>query len=479
MNNETVNETQNNVENLDITPPLVPNQNIEAYKPEPKKKKSIIGIIFSILGVLLIIGLLGICFYYLFIFNKNGEEVYKAVINKGYSYLDISYNKVNSYLDFDVSKPISLIGNMNLKHNNTDYIYNFEYDLDYENEKMAYAQTIYKNNSELNNLIYNYENKGSYILFKKVNNYPIKLNDTNLFEHKNNISLSDYYYLISSFKNYLFNSFDTEDFDIVLDISKNNNKYIFKKRITFLLQNVTFDNILTSLNNSIQNDEKFMDILYKILLKKENYPAGYNMDDVKEYLNKLKKDLIKEYDGNIGINIYTDLLGKNVKEIEVYHEGDNLFTYKNNTFEINLKHNDKNYNVAYTNNTLKIKGFEIKVNEFTNSKINVDIIKKNKNINIVLMENGNINIKYNNVEFTINKTNKNTYEYIFSSKNYKINGKFEIKENSTVNLFEKNNYIEVNNLSYNDKMNFNEEIKKLLNELFSSTNFNLPNTILN
>ena len=40
MNNE--NEIQNNVENLDITPPLVPNQNIQEYKPEPKKKKSII-----------------------------------------------------------------------------------------------------------------------------------------------------------------------------------------------------------------------------------------------------------------------------------------------------------------------------------------------------------------------------------------------------------------------------------------------------
>ena len=146
MNNETINETQNNVENLDITPPLVPNQNIEVYKPEPKKKKSVFGIIFSILGILLITGALGICFYYLFIFNKNGEEVYKSVISKGYNYLDIIYNKANNYLDFKIDKPISFIGNMNLNHNNTDYLYNFECDLDYENEKMAYAQTIYKNN---------------------------------------------------------------------------------------------------------------------------------------------------------------------------------------------------------------------------------------------------------------------------------------------------------------------------------------------
>ena len=41
-----------------------------------KKKKSVFGIRFSILGILLITGALGICFYYLFIFNKNGEEVF-------------------------------------------------------------------------------------------------------------------------------------------------------------------------------------------------------------------------------------------------------------------------------------------------------------------------------------------------------------------------------------------------------------------
>ena len=92
-------------------------------------------------------------------------------------------------------------------------------------------------------------------------------------------------------------------------------------------------------------------------------------------VNKLKKDLIKEYDGNIGINIYTDLLGKNVKEIEVYHEGDNLFTYKNKTFKLNLKVNQKKYNASYTNNTLKVKEFEIKINKFDYSTIDIDLIK--------------------------------------------------------------------------------------------------------
>ena len=75
--------------------------------------------------------------------------------------------------------------------------------------------------------------------------------------------------------------------------------------------------MLSSINNNIQNDEKFMEILFKILQKKNNYPNGYNIDNAKDYLNKLTKNLIKEYDGNIGVNIYTDLLGKNIKEIEV------------------------------------------------------------------------------------------------------------------------------------------------------------------
>ena len=137
--------------------------------------------------------------------------------------------------------------------------------------------------------------------------------------------------------------------------------------------------------------------------------------------------------------------------------------------------NEKKYNVTYSNNTIKVKGYEIKINEFTNSKINIDIIKNNKNINIILLENGNINITYNNVKININKTNKNTYEYDFISKNYKVSGKFEI-ENSTFNLFDKTNYIDKDNLSYNDKMNLNEEFKKLILELFSTT---IPNTIMN
>ena len=132
--------------------------------------------------------------------------------------------------------------------------------------------------------------------------------------------------------------------------------------------------------------------------------------------------------------------------------------------------------IAFSNNTIKVKGYEIKINEFTNSKINIDIIKNNKNINIILLENGNINITYNNVKININKTNKNTYEYDFISKNYKVSGKFEIKENSTFTLFDKTNYIDKDNLSYNDKMNLTEEFKKLILELFSTT---IPNTIMN
>ena len=58
------------------------------------------------------------------------------------------------------------------------------------------------------------------------------------------------------------------------------------------------------------------------------------------------------------------------------------------------------------------------------------------------------------------------------TKNYKINGKLQIKENSNFTMFDKTNYITKENLSYNDKMNIKEELKKIINEVPFSQNIN-------
>ena len=86
-------------------------------------------------------------------------------------------------------------------------------------------------------------------------------------------------------------------------------------------------------------------------------------------------------------------------------------------------------------------------------------------INIVLNENGNIIVTYKNITFNFNKIEKNTYEYNMQTKNYQVNGKLQIKENSNFTMFDKKNYIIKENLSYNDKMNIKEELKKIINEV--------------
>ena len=86
-------------------------------------------------------------------------------------------------------------------------------------------------------------------------------------------------------------------------------------------------------------------------------------------------------------------------------------------------------------------------------------------INIVLNENGNIIVTYKNITYNFNKIEKNTYEYNMQTKNYQVNGKLQIKENSNFTMFDKKNYIIKENLSYNDKMNIKEELKKIINEV--------------
>ena len=44
MNNEINNINNIETDNLDFTPPLIPEQNIQKYSPEPIKKKNIISI---------------------------------------------------------------------------------------------------------------------------------------------------------------------------------------------------------------------------------------------------------------------------------------------------------------------------------------------------------------------------------------------------------------------------------------------------
>ena len=485
MNNEINNINKIKTDNLDFTPPLIPEQNIQKYSPEPIKKKSIISIIFSTLGILLILAIFVVVIYYLLIFNKNGDKVFKNTINEIYNYVNVLYEKGKQFTNINYTNNIvSTIANLNIeKESNKDnkLLINFEYDLDYPNEKMVLASSIYNNNNEISNLIYNYEDANSYILLKKAYNKPILYDNNNLFKTKSNqeVTYDDYFYVFSKTKDYFLNSINKDDFDITLDIRKENNKYIFQKKVTYLIQNTIFDNIIEKVVDKIQNDEKYMQILYNILNKYYNYPNGYSMENVNDLIKKTKNDLIREYDGNIGINIYTDILGKNIKKIELSHEGNKLFYYDKTNIEININ----NYKFIYKNKTLNIYKNNtivqtLNINSYNNNEINIEFLKNKyfNKLNIIINNNINIIYESNNINLNalIEKKDNNDYDYILNYEDgidkYKLYGHININDNGKLTLFDKSNAIKKENLSYNDQMIIKEHylsIKKQIDDFLN------------
>ena len=485
MNNEINNINNIETDNLDFTPPLIPEQNIQKYSPEPIKKKSIISIIFSTLGILLILAIFVVVIYYLLIFNKNGDKVFKNTINEIYNYVNVLYEKGKQFTNINYTNNIvSTIANLNIeKESNKDnkLLINFEYDLDYPNEKMVLASSIYNNNNEISNLIYNYEDANSYILLKKAYNKPILYDNNNLFKTKSNqeVTYDDYFYIFSKTKDYFLNSINKDDFDITLDIRKENNKYIFQKKVTYLIQNTIFDNIIEKVVDKIQNDEKYMQILYNILNKYYNYPNGYSMENVNELIKKTKNDLIREYDGNIGINIYTDILGKNIKKIELSHEGNKLLYYDKTNIEININ----NYKFIYKNKTLNIYKNNmivqtLNINSYNNNEINIEFLKNKyfNKLNIIINNNINIIYESNNINLNalIEKKDNNDYDYILNYEDgtdkYKLYGHININDNGKLTLFDKSNAIKKENLSYNDQMIIKEHylsIKKQIDDFLN------------
>ncbi len=476
MNSENNTNLNNQVDSLDFTPPLVPEQNIVKYEPPAPPKKNIFAIIFSVIGILIVLTLLSASFYYLFVFNKNGEESLKMAVNSVTKYVDMIYNKQNEYTNINFSNNnVSVIGNININNsdNNSKYLANFEFDLDYPNEKVVFAGSLFENTNEIINLIYNYEDEMSYVLMKKIFNKPLILGKQNLFtaSSKQVVTISDYYLLFSKTKEYVINNLQNEDFDVIFDISKKNGSYVFQKKVVYLLQNTIFDTLLENVFNNIENDEVYMEKLFYILEQQNGYPKGYNMDNVKDYLNNLKNELIKNYDGNIGINIYTDLLGKKINKIEFAHAGEKIFYYDNGNFEINLSKEEK---ITYENNILSlIKNNKvianIKVNAFNENFIDVEISNPDNTQNIKIKIDNNINASYTqknqDISLNINKKDKNDYEYKITINDgvspYEIYGEIIISDEGKYTLFDKKDAVSYDSLTYDEKMQIQEALKQL------------------
>ncbi len=475
-NNSSINNSNNQVDALDFVPPLVPDQNITKYEPPAPPKKNKFAIIFSVIGILIVLTLLSGTLYYLFIFNKNGDESLKMAINSMASYVEMIYNKQNEYTNINFSNnTVSVIGNVNV--NNPDsskkYLANFEFDLDYSKEKIVFAGSLFENTNELINLIYNYDNEISYVLMKKAFNKPLIIAEQNLFttSGKNVVTINDYYLLFNKTKQYIINNLNKDDFDVIFDVSKNNGSYAFQKKIVYSLQNTVFDTLLENVINNIENDEVYMEKLFYILNQKNGYPSGYTMKNVKEYLNELKNSLIRSYNGDININIYTDLFGKKINRIELSQADKKLFYYDNGNFEIYISDKDK---ISYNNKILTLiqnnkTALTIKVNRFDNQLIDLELISSDNTQVAKIKIDNNINISYEeenqSITLNINKKEKNDYEYKITINDgaspYEIYGEIIISDEGKYTLFDKKDAVEYDSLTYDEKMQIQEALKQL------------------
>lgn len=527
----------NNIDSLDFTPPLIPEQNIKKYEPEKQKKKSVIGIIFTVLGFILVAAFMAGAIYYLAVFPKNGNLVLENLIDKSFNYISYINDYSKNYIDSNyINNSVSYVGSINYKSNNLshDYIINYEYDLDYENKNILFGGALFTDNTETNSFIYNYDNNSNYIFDKNVGPNPILLSNKefiinqnpkksalndfynnlnnqknyiinnfnltdftnyadmlltpstivgkeNLFKTsaKSAISFEDYYYLLSKFKEYLNESFSENEFDVTLSIQKKEDKYVFYKKITYLLQNTVFDNQLDSILEKVQNDEKMMDILYNIGNKYNNYPEGYNLDNVTEYIKSLRKDIIKSYDGNIGIEIYVDAFKGNLISFKLSHEGNNIIAYHNNTFEVNIMLNNKKINAVYKKKNLSINVddeeiINMNIKAFNKDKIDIDYsLIKNEENNSILINNSNItmNVKNKNIEYTfiIDKKDNNIYDYKLDVNNgseiLNLSGSVKRTFNEKFVLYDKNNVVYYDNISSELKDRLNNNLNNIFDKL--------------
>ena len=135
--------------------------------------------------------------------NELKEVCKSGSVNEIYNYVNVLYEKGKQFTNINYTNNIvSTIANLNIeKESNKDnkLLINFEYDLDYLNEKMVLASSIYNNNNEISNLIYNYEDANLYILLKKAYNKPILYDNNNLFKTKSNqeVTYDDYFYIFT------------------------------------------------------------------------------------------------------------------------------------------------------------------------------------------------------------------------------------------------------------------------------------------
>ena len=354
-----------------------------------------------------------------------------------------------------------LFKNSNLT--NTDYINNFSYENMFNNSLMENSNNLKKTsyNTNINNDkdylgksyfdadVSNIEEKYSFANYKNTNNnndYFAKNKKWQFSRHKNyhnnpnninnNINLNNAYYIREASENYQSNNniFDITDNNHNMDISKTKIKEkiykIQKANTEFFKYKNQFNKNAT--NNITTNNNKSN---YLNNYKTEKNNNNLNIKQIKNYINKSKKDIFQNKEYNNIINLGNHKIKKRISPEPKNKIYSNNEYYKNINNPISSKNYVNNNNIIFheindkkpinnkRNNNIQNNLY--KYNLLTDKNIDNYMAKDNKNISYINYDiNEDSIIKQPHIE---NK--KSNYQ---SQKNKKVIGNYiDLKNNTT------------------------------------------------
>ena len=251
------------------------------------------------------------------------------------------------------------------------------------------------------------------------------------------------------------------------EIENNNNKIVNEEKKENIKKNELMNNLFF---NSDTEENKYLNLDYKINTEKDIYEPSNNNNDVFQKEDNINLDKNKIIDENIQIN------NKELnKEIDI-----NFKSNSNNNINDNINNNTAHHSHNFRSK-IKRNNKKINKNEKNNNKINnfnTDIpIKKEENIHLLNSNNNKIELKENSnliedkiISSLINNNNEHKIDKNERNEFIKEENKDNNNENDTIyNVI--NNNISVN-LENNNKENIIKEEENTENNLINNNESN-------
>lgn len=434
-----------------------------------KKKLLVIFLIIVILSSFIVGGYL---FYKSFYYNP--YRIYQTSINYGFNYLNTKVNSFNDKkLDYNINKDIlSTSGDFSIDSNLLEDFkeYNFKYKLTMDlNKKMIDT-----------NFVINKNNQKVLDIEGLLRDKKILINSKDIYSKYLEVkSIED---LDLDFDNI---TFDTKVLNNILDVTKStiiknlNKNNMSTKKVKIKVQNKN----VSAINNIYKLDSEEVKKLYKNILDSllndnniiSNLADTFNLRkaEIKDVLNSLKSnEKVLNLFKNLEFNLYTSGITNKVVGGRILFDNVEIINYTNYNDILNIKteNENKNIDIKKDNKETKI-NFVIENNNLISIIVTKDEDKTNYSFNIEIDKlevEGNLEVE---VKRVANKKISTSILLDVKGKNDKDNFDINLKFNNitqvggTIQNIPKNNIVNYENLSEEEKRNIENKLNDILSKL--------------